>query len=64
MLSGNMLNNFVVLEATNNGFKIGLTKHAQYGYDVNKEREFIGLTSGEVDLMVKAVEIDLRRKLK
>ena len=64
VLSGNMLNNFVVLEATANGFKIGLTEHAQYGYDVNEEREFIGLTPGEVDLMVKAVQIDLRNKLK
>jgi hypothetical protein len=59
-----MLNNFVVTEATKDGFKIGMTKNAQYGYYVNEEREFIGLTPGEVDLIVKAVEIDLRRKLK
>jgi hypothetical protein len=64
VLSGNMLNNFVVKEATANGFKIGLTEHAQYGYEVNEHREFIGLTQGEVDILVKSVQIDLRNKLK
>lgn len=64
VLSGNMLNNFVVKEATVNGFKIGLTEHAQYGYEVNEYREFIGLTQGEVDILVKSVQIDLRNKLK
>jgi hypothetical protein len=64
VLSGNMLNNFVVLEATKDRFRLGLTKQAQYGYAVNEKREFIGLTPGEVQVIVKAVEIDLRRKLK
>jgi hypothetical protein len=64
VLSGNMLNNFVVLEATNKGFRLGLTKQAQYGYAVNEKREFIGLTPGEVDVLVKAVSIDMRSKLK
>ena len=64
VLSGNMLNNFVVKEATQNGFKIGLTNNAQYGYGVNKTREFIGLTDKEVDILVKAVEFDFRRKLR
>ena len=63
VLSGNMLNNFVVKQATANGFKIGLTQHANYGYNVNADREFIGLTDGEVDVIVRAVELDLRRKL-
>ena len=63
VLSGNMMNNFVVKQATANGFKIGLTQHADYGYDVNMDREFIGLTDQEVDVIVKAVELDLRRKL-
>ena len=58
-----MLNNFVVLEATENGFVLGLTQHAQYGYYVNEDREFIGLTDGEVEVLVKALEIDLRSKL-
>jgi hypothetical protein len=64
VLSGNMLNNFVVLEATNKGFRLGLTKQAQYGYAVNEKREFIGLTPGEVDVLVKAVGIEMRSKLK
>jgi len=64
VLSGNMLNNFVVTEATKNGFKIGLTENAQYGYAVNEKREFIGLTPGEIEVMVKAIQIDLRSKLK
>ena len=63
VLSGNMLNNFIVKEATDHGFKIGLTNQAQYGYDVNQEREFIGLTDDEVEMIVKAVELDLKRKL-
>jgi hypothetical protein len=63
VLSGNMLNNFIVKEATDTGFKIGLTNQAEYGYDVNQDREFIGLTDGEVAVIVKAVELDLKRKL-
>ena len=63
VLSGNMLNNFVVQEATENGFKLGLTNNAQYGYQVNQDREFIGLTDQEVKILVKAVELDLKRKL-
>lgn len=64
VLSGNMLNNFVVLEASKEGFRLGLTSKAQYGYAVNEDREFIGLTEGEVEVLVKAVEIDLRSKMK
>jgi len=64
VLSGNMLNNFVVLEASENGFVLGLTNKAQYGYYVNDKREFIGLTEDEADILVKAVEIDLRSKMK
>jgi len=63
VLSGNMMNNFVVKQATVNGFKLGLTQQANYGYSVNMDREFIGLTDQEVDILVRAVEFDLRRKL-
>ena len=41
-----------------------MTKNAEYGYAVNEKREFIGLTPGEIEVIVKAVEIDLRNKLK
>jgi len=57
------MNNFVVKQATVNGFKLGLTQQANYGYSVNMDREFIGLTDQEVDILVRAVEFDLRRKL-
>jgi len=52
-----------VLGADENGFKLGLTSAAEYGYYVNEKREFIGLTDDEVDMLVKAFEIDLRNKL-
>ena len=64
VLSGNMLNNFVILEATANRFRLGLTQNAQYGYFVNAEREFIGLTDDDVNVLVQAVTLDIQRKLK
>ena len=43
-LSGMMMQNFVVLDATNTKFTIGLLPPVQdYGYAVNKDRGFIGL---------------------
>ncbi len=64
VLSGNMMNNLVVKEATSNQFVIGLTKHAQYGYLVNADREFLGLSDDDVEILVKAVEIEIRSKIK
>jgi hypothetical protein len=65
VLSGQLMNNFVVLEAKSTSFKIGLTKHVRhYGYDVNDQREFIGLTPKEVDILVNAVAIDIGNKLR
>lgn len=61
-LSGNMMNNLVVKEATAKGFTIGLTRHAGYGYYVNEKREFLGLTSQDIDIITRAVTIELRRK--
>lgn len=62
-LSGNMMNNLVVKEATAKGFTIGLTRHAGYGYYVNEEREFLGLTSQDVETITEAVALELRRKI-
>ena len=62
VLSGNMMNNLVVKEATAKGFTIGLTRHAGYGYYVNEKREFLGLTSQDIDIITRAVTIELRRK--
>lgn len=65
VLSGQLMNNLVVLEADKNSFKIGLTKQVRsYGYHVNDKREYIGLTDQEVDNLVEAVTIDLMEKLK
>jgi len=62
-LSGNMMNNLVVKEATAKGFTIGLTQHAGYGYYVNEKREFLGLTSQDVETITEAVSIELRKKI-
>jgi len=63
VLSGNMMNNLVVKEATSTGFKIGLTKHAQYGYAVNQDREFLGLSPDDVNILVAAAQAEIARKL-
>jgi hypothetical protein len=64
VLSGQLMNNLVVKEATPTGFTIGLTKHvSSYGYDVNAKREFLGLTKSDIDVLVEAVNHDVRRKL-
>jgi hypothetical protein len=52
-----------VKEATVDHFVIGLTQHAQYGYAVNQDREFLGLTTKDREILVKAVEIELRKRL-
>jgi hypothetical protein len=59
------MNNFIVLEAKSSSFKLGLTKHVRhYGYDVNNEREYIGLTKKEVDILVETVAIDIGNKIR
>jgi hypothetical protein len=63
-LSGNMMNNLVVTGATAEGFTIGLTQHAGYGYYVNEKREFLGLSPADVDMVVEAARIELEKKIK
>ena len=63
VLSGNMMNSLEVKEATPTGFIIGLNKNAQYGYIVNETREFLGLSPDDVEILTKAVEIEVRKKL-
>jgi hypothetical protein len=58
------MNNLVVKSATAKQIVIGLTKHAQYGYAVNETREFLGLGEDDIDVIVRAIEFDIRRKLK
>ena len=65
VLSGQLMNNLVVLSATETKFIIGLTDHVQYyGYAVNQTREYLGLTNEEVDIIVEAVSIDISEKLR
>jgi len=65
VLSGQLMNNLVVLSATESKFTIGLTKHVQhYGYAVNVDREYLGLTNNEIDIIVEAVSIDISEKLR
>ena len=64
VLSGQLMNNLVVLEATETRFRIGLTKHVRhYGYEVHKIRPYIGLTDNEIDTLVNAVAFDISKKL-
>jgi hypothetical protein len=59
-----MINNLVVKSATAQGFTIGLTQHAGYGYYVNEEREFLGLSPDDVEMVVEAARINLEKKIK
>jgi len=64
VLSGQLMNNLVVKDATATGFTIGLTKHVQsYGYHVNDKREYLGLTAENIDILSDAVAIEVRKKL-
>lgn len=63
VLSGNMMNNLIVKETTATSFTIGLTNKAQYGYIVNQKREFLGLSQDDIDVLVKTVELEIRKKL-
>jgi len=64
VLSGQLMQNFVLKSSSSTGFTLGLTKHvAHYGYAVNSTREFMGLTKQDVDVLVEAVTLDLMEKL-
>ncbi len=64
VLSGNMMSNLVIKSATSEGFTIGLTQHAGYGYYVNEKREFLGLSSADVDVIIESVKLELDKKIK
>ena len=64
-LSGILMNNLMVLEATESRFIIGLTQHVRsYGYKVNAQREYIGLSPKDVNVLVSAVQAELVKKIK
>lgn len=55
------MNNLVVLHADARRFVIGLTPEVRYyGYAVNQTRPYLGLSARQVNIVVKAVENDLR----
>ena len=57
------MNNLVVLQTTQTKFTIGLTSHVQhYGYYVNEKREYIGLSSKDVDILNMTVQEEIKRK--
>lgn len=63
--SGVLMNNLMVLEATESRFIIGLTRHVRsYGYHVNAKREYIGLSPKDVNVLVSAVQAELVKKIK
>lgn len=65
VLSGQLMNNLIVLEATSTRFRIGLTKHVRYyGYSVDNDRPYIGLSDKEIDILVKSIGIDIKQKLR
>lgn len=64
VLSGNMMNNLIVKQATEDMFVIGLSNKAQYGYIVNRDRQFLGLSPQDIEILVEAVEIEMRKKFK
>ena len=63
VLSGNMMNSLVVHKATPTYFIIGLNAHGMYGYAVNETREFLGLSLTDVDVLVRSIDIEIRKKL-
>jgi len=65
VLSGTLMNNLVILHADAQRFIIGLTQHVRhYGYEVNDDREFLGLSQRDVNMIVSAVQFNLARKIK
>jgi len=64
-LSGALMNNLMVLQATDSFFIIGLTQEVRrYGYKVNAEREFLGLSPRGVDVLVSTVQAEIAKKIK
>lgn len=64
VLSGALMNNLVVINAEQTYFRIGLTANVRhYGYHVNKEREFIGLSSKDVQILTETVKEEIAKKV-
>ena len=58
------MNNLIVLEASINRFVIGLTNHVKYyGYAVNEQREYLGLSEQDVEILVAVVKQVIAHKI-
>ena len=64
-LSGNMMQSLVVKDATNTSFTIGIKGPAEkYAYEVNDEREFIGLSKEDSAIVTEIVQQMIMDKTK
>lgn len=63
-LSGQLMQNFTVIQSSSNGFTIGLLPPVQqYGYFVNEKRSYIGLSDKEIEQLVEMIKINLLEDL-
>lgn len=63
-LSGVLMNSIQVLETTATSYTIGLARQGRpYGYHVNEKRPFLGLLKKEINTIVKASALDMKRNL-
>ncbi len=64
-LSGNMMQSLVVKDASNKSFTIGIKGPAEkYAYEVNDDREFIGLSKEDSDTITEIVQQMIMDKTK
>ncbi len=64
-LSGALLNNIVTTSATKHGYTVGLSNAVRhYGYTVNDDRPFIGLSPKDRRTLTDAVAARIRTKLR
>jgi hypothetical protein len=63
-LSGALMNNLITTNATKTSYTIGLSSKVQsYGYDVNRDRSFIGLSPSDQRKLTNAIAARMRKKL-
>ena len=63
ILSGNMMNNFILIKATKTGFTIGIQANIDYAHDVNNVREFMGLNAKDAKIINDAIEYDIQDRI-
>jgi len=63
-LSGALINNLITTNATKTSYTIGLSSKVQsYGYDVHRDRPFIGLSNSDQRKLTNAIAARMRKKL-